>query len=77
MFKEENYEQIFSQKITNQSIDIIKKFFIFQPSTQTTSKPYTLISKLREPAAATINNRRTNNKFTGGFQQSVKLPNNN
>lgn len=46
MFKEDNYEQIFTNKINKHNMDIIKKFFVFQPAqhTQSPIKPYTSLS---------------------------------
>ena len=38
MFKEEDYDQIFTHKVDRQNIEIIKKFFVFQPSSHLSNK---------------------------------------
>lgn len=69
MFNEESYEKIFTQKISNKNIEVIRKFFIFPCHKNMNVKPYSsLIIKNGENASP----RKTNPRVVGGFQLCKK-----
>jgi hypothetical protein len=69
MFNEDSYDKIFTQKISNKNIEVIRKFFIFPCQKNLSVKPYSsLIMQNGENASA----RKTNPKIVGGFQLCKK-----
>lgn len=71
MFNEDSYEQVFSERLSKQSIEVIKNFFVLQPSNLAANKPYSsLMSKPKEYQGLAA--RKQNKKFTGGFLSSQR-----
>ena len=63
--------------MNHKNIEIIKKFFVFQPTQQQSSntKPYISLSSKKniDPLINESPTKKVNSKFTGGFQNSLKF----